>query len=466
MSSSIPTMLPPKAGMFVLQTIDGAGVSSSPDEPPNSIEDVNDSLVADGFNPATSRTGHFGTPEDVGNALTADGFNHCSSGNRVLEGPEPGSATLPPTYDEAVVASALSPVTEKRMGSDEPPAVQSSPQSPSTRSPSSSSEQTMAVANHVNPPRSSSTYSSSSRTIIRTSTGYSRQESRSSTADSRSTSATSTKPSTTSIKSPIEPENPLLPLGVVTKKAMMSSGFPYHPDLYHLRVPPSEWAEFSKDIVSVTKISVAQKTLTVSAAVVTAVATGSGWLGHCTERNLRHSYMSRNVKKSLKGKAINCGLPACIQSWNEKLFNNVGLSATLEVPYEAVDREVQAQKTWKEKLPWKKEQREAKRFRIVLTSKRVADEVEQEQQKLAELDDEEKLKESVEVEGNIPMKRKGFEVELDSRGPVELPANTPVVELEAPVKATELDSSPLSTVYWHESMPGTLYSSPPPVRPT
>ncbi|KAI9789297.1 MAG: hypothetical protein M1835_001743 [Candelina submexicana] len=465
MSSAIPTMLPPKAGMFVLETIDGAGASSNPEEPLSSSEDVGDSLVADGFNSATSRTGHLGTPEDVGNALTADGYIHSNSGKLVQEELEPGSATLPPTYDEAVVASALSPVAEKQTGSDESPAVQSSPPPPSTRSPSSSNEQTMAVDNYVNASRSSSTHSSSSRTIIRSSTDDSRQESRSSTVDSRSTSATSTKPSTASIKSPIEPENPLLPLGVVTKKAMMSSGFPYHPDLYHLRVPPSEWAEFSKDIVSVTKISVSQKTLTVSAAVVTAVATGSGWLGHCTERNLRHSYMSRNVKKSLKGKAVNCGLPACIQSWNEKLFNNVGLSATLEVPYEAVDREVQAQKTWKEKLPWKKEQREAKRFRIVLTSKRVADEVEEEQQKLAELDDEEKIEESVEVEGNIPMKGKGSEVELDNKGPVELPANSPVVELEAPVKATELDSSPLSTVYWHESMPRTLYSSPPPVRP-
>ncbi|KAI9719026.1 MAG: hypothetical protein M1812_003655 [Candelaria pacifica] len=465
MSSAIPAILPPKAAMLVLQTADHVRTSPNHNEPLTSNGQVDGSLVADRFNSSTSQTGHFETPEDVGNALTADGFNHHSARNQPLED-EPESATLPPTYDEAVVALTLSSVAEKRTGSDDRLDAQPSPQPPSTHTPSSSNEQTMSVASYLNAPRSRSTCSSTSRTTRRRSTEDS-QGSRSSTVDSTSTKATSTKPSTTSIHSPTESEKPLLPLGVVTRKAMMSSGFPYHPDLYHLRVPPSEWAEFSKEIVSITKISVSQKTLTVSAAVVTAVFTGSGLLGHCTERNLRHGYMSRNVKKALKGKGVDCGLPTCLQNWNEKLFNKVGLSATLEVPNEAVDREVQAQKTWKEKLPWKKEQREAKRFRIILTTKRDADQIEQEQQELlAELECEEKTRGSVEVEGNIPMKAKGFEVELDSKVPVELPVDPLPVELEAPLKATELDSSPISNVYWHESMPGTLYSSPPPVRST
>ncbi len=466
MSASIPAMLSPKASTFVLQTVDNAAISSNPNEFPTSDEEVDGSLVADGFTPTTSRPGHFETPEDVGNALTADGFNHHNSSNQSPQDQAPKSATLPPTYDEAFVTSRLSPMPEKRTCSNQLTALQPSPRTTGTHSLSTSNGQAMTVAGYVNLPRSNSTCSDSSRTATRRSTDGPRQESPGSTVDSTFASTTSTKPSTTSANTTIEPENPMLPLGVVTRKAMMSSGFPYHPDLYHLRVPPSEWAAFSKEIVATTKISVSQKTLTVSAAVITACITGSGWVGHCTERNLRHGYMSRNVKKSLKGGAGDCGLPACIQSWNEKLFNKLGLSATLEVPNEAVDREVQVQKTWKEKMPWKKEQREAKRFRIILTSQRDADEVEKEQQKLAELDSDEKTRESVELEGKIPMKGNGFKIELDSKAAVELPADAPVVELEAPPRATELDGAPISTVYWHESMPGTLFSSPPPIRPT
>lgn len=74
---------------------------------------------------------------------------------------------------------------------------------------------------------------------------------------------------------------------VKTKGAQLSSGFPYHPALFDLRVHPDKWAAFTEQVVHATKISTKDSGKAWAAATATAMS-GAVLTSIYLKKYLRH----------------------------------------------------------------------------------------------------------------------------------------------------------------------------------
>ncbi|KAI9727585.1 MAG: hypothetical protein M1834_008024 [Cirrosporium novae-zelandiae] len=187
-----------------------------------------------------------------------------------------------------------------------------------------------------------------------------------------------------------------LPFSVLSQSSRLASGFPYNSSLFHLRIPPDVWSEFSEDIVNATTLSLMQHVMAASVGVTM----GLGGLivsGTYVAREIARRKSIANVKKALQEDESSSednrkGLPATLRRWNQEFFKDIGLEVSLEIPLDAAEREAKgkevgyeerknnikdevkdiakSRKRFSDRVPiFGKNYRDERRFRIVITSK-------------------------------------------------------------------------------------------------
>ncbi|KAI9813620.1 MAG: hypothetical protein M1827_003691 [Pycnora praestabilis] len=291
----------------------------------------------------------------------ADGFSPVTRSLSMFETNDDALQEMPPTYNEATdfhqttvqdQKAELRRIYEEESNAPQPPPIRTGSTTSTT-----DSQHRAEMARAVNS-GSSSPGPCPFRTFQKT----------------HRKSSTPKSPDTMSTISSTAAKGSILPLSIMTKDRMISSGFPYNPELFHLHVPPDAWDLFTGEIVKATETSVKQNALAITAGASIAIF-GAIRVGIYVGNSVRHKHTIKNVRKGMTNED---GLAGCLQRWNEGFFANVGLTVRLEVPPEAIKREqekhgIKVEKDdsdvkWKDKMPWKKEVKEAKRFRIVVTS--------------------------------------------------------------------------------------------------
>ncbi|KAK4507405.1 hypothetical protein PRZ48_001140 [Zasmidium cellare] len=114
----------------------------------------------------------------------------------------------------------------------------------------------------------------------------------------------------------------------------LKTGFPYAPELFDLRVPPSLWETFTAQIISTTKLSTKDHATIISAATATAL-TGALLTSVYVGRSLNHSLREKIVKSGLENMSDG-GLGDVLKTWNEREFAKLGLFVHLELSAKAM----------------------------------------------------------------------------------------------------------------------------------
>ena len=151
--------------------------------------------------------------------------------------------------------------------------------------------------------------------------------------DRRISLSTSHTPTQTA-PAPQAPGPSLLPLLTIpTKRYPLSSGFPYHPAVFGLGIPPDTWARFSDEIVQATKLSLTQQSLAWTSGIsvglvsVAAVPPFGAAAGVFAGKAVYDKTVLNNVKNGLEqGK-----LGEVLKRWNEDCWREKGVRAKLVV---------------------------------------------------------------------------------------------------------------------------------------
>ena len=251
--------------------------------------------------------------------------------------------------EQATVGQHVEPVS---------PILEDSPDSPSTKSIASPSKSDLAS------PFKSDLASPSSAGVPRTptSTSTSKSEMQITTVSSPITHSAFSSPTVNSAK-PSDVDVPAeLPLTVRARSTNLSSGFDYHPALFHLHIPPDKWAAFTDAVVQAAKLTVLDHTRAIAAGVGVGLSGiwGVGYRAGIKSREQQqakrirrslHGHKSHNHHKSEQEKAED-GLANVLDEWNTEFFRGLGLQAMLEVS-EVSDKEMRTGKTdWSYVKPW------------------------------------------------------------------------------------------------------------------
>ncbi|GIZ38040.1 hypothetical protein CKM354_000146700 [Cercospora kikuchii] len=142
-------------------------------------------------------------------------------------------------------------------------------------------------------------------------------------------------------------------LRVHTKGALLTSGFPYHPGLFDLKIHRIMWEKFTSQIVDSMKLSPAERAKVWAVSTAAAVATPDNYL---VARNKSQHILEDKMKEGLISTAP-ASLASIIREWNEGYFAERGLLARLEltdaqppaqrgglIPQEVYLRRVQAER--------------------------------------------------------------------------------------------------------------------------
>ena len=161
---------------------------------------------------------------------------------------------------------------------------------------------------------------------------------------------------------------------IPTKNMSLSSGFPFHPRLYDLKITHDQWHLFSSDIVNTSKISPTEDHLAWTTGVATGTITSpfllilSPWAGYISARAVHRKTVQKTVKEKLQQEG---DLRSILRRWNEETFMPMGFQAWLELPLDPgeLHKEYYVDEMFKNKGP--KDQRKAakeaaKRFRIII----------------------------------------------------------------------------------------------------
>jgi len=148
--------------------------------------------------------------------------------------------------------------------------------------------------------------------------------------------------STTSFSSPTgavvtrknEPLSAKYPVRVKTLSKSLSSGFPYHPVLFDLQIPPTKWNDFSEAIIEVTKLPLGDR-VTVAATITGFAITGMLGAGLLVGKRIQDNCQLKRVKSIREEEAA---LGQVLRLWNDNYFRGFGIEAQLEVS-EAVLRQ-------------------------------------------------------------------------------------------------------------------------------
>jgi len=161
---------------------------------------------------------------------------------------------------------------------------------------------------------------------------------------------------------------------IPTKNESLSSGFPFHPRLYDLKITHDQWHLFSSDIVAASKLSAVQDYLAWTAGITVGTLTTplllvfSPWIGYISGRAVHRKTIQKNVKEKLLQEG---DLRSILRRWNEETFMQKGFQAWLELPQDPreLHKEYQLDETLENKGPKnqkKAAKKAAKRFRIII----------------------------------------------------------------------------------------------------
>ena len=128
-----------------------------------------------------------------------------------------------------------------------------------------------------------------------------------------------------------------LPIIIPTETAQLSSGFPYCQDLHSANISPADWNLFTCQILSVTHLSIGEKSLYWGTAVGVGIVAGSMFfiLGAVPAY-----FAGRAVKRrAQKKKVLNESVTDILERWNAELFTAKGLAVRMAVPQEAIGTE-------------------------------------------------------------------------------------------------------------------------------
>lgn len=125
-------------------------------------------------------------------------------------------------------------------------------------------------------------------------------------------------------------------LRIRTKGTDLKSGFPYHPDLFELRVRPELWERFTAQVVEATRFSKGDYAQMVGAATATAL-TGALLTSVYVGRSMNHSLQEKKVKAGLTN-MDDGGLGDLLKQWNENEFKKLGIFVHMELSASAMKR--------------------------------------------------------------------------------------------------------------------------------
>lgn len=182
------------------------------------------------------------------------------------------------------------------------------------------------------------------------------------TPQSSSSTTTTAQPSTSTKKS-------TLPLHLPTKKYPLSSGFPYHPALFSLHIPPTTWTSFSDSIVAATRLSLTQQSLawtsglSVGLVSVAAVPPFGAAAGVFAGKAVYDKNVLSNVRQGLEdGK-----LGEVLERWNREVWRGKGMSVRLVVRGgEKGEEEAKGEAKGKKGKEKEKKRRDVGRFALLL----------------------------------------------------------------------------------------------------
>jgi hypothetical protein len=144
---------------------------------------------------------------------------------------------------------------------------------------------------------------------------------------------------------------------VPTNSDSISSGFPFHPQLYNLQVKHDEWHEFTTEIVENAKLSANEDAAAWSAGV-SAGAVSSAFLlvfgppiGYYTGKAIHKKTVVKKVKERM---LENGDIRAVLNKWNQRNFKWRGFQVWLECPMDVGETNPGTSK------------KEAKKFKLVV----------------------------------------------------------------------------------------------------
>lgn len=134
----------------------------------------------------------------------------------------------------------------------------------------------------------------------------------------------------------------IAPFEVPTRQFPLSSGFPYHRQLFHFRVSPDEWSRFTDDVIRVCSLSTLARWAVWGTGVAVGV-TSSAFLtvlaippGYYAGKAVYNKAMTRKVRQGLKEEGE---LEAIMKFWNETVFMEKGCRVRLELPLSKKDKD-------------------------------------------------------------------------------------------------------------------------------
>lgn len=134
----------------------------------------------------------------------------------------------------------------------------------------------------------------------------------------------------------------IAPFEIPTKQFQLSSGFPYHRQLFHFRVSPDEWSRFTDDVTRVCTLSTLARWAVWGTGVTVGVTSSAALTvfgippGYYAGKAVYTKAVKRKVRQGLKEEGE---LEAIMKFWNETVFMKKGCKVRLELPSYKKDKE-------------------------------------------------------------------------------------------------------------------------------
>ena len=135
------------------------------------------------------------------------------------------------------------------------------------------------------------------------------------------------RPSSTSATTPSDHYVLKRAVRIKTKLLPLSSGFEYTRHLFDLRISPTKWDEFSREIASATELTFGDMARVVATAAGISL-TGLVAAGICAGNRVRETRQLERVKTVRQEDGL---LAKVLRAWNETYFKDFGLEAWLEI---------------------------------------------------------------------------------------------------------------------------------------
>lgn len=159
---------------------------------------------------------------------------------------------------------------------------------------------------------------------------------------------------------------------IPTKNDSLSSGFPFHPRLYDLKVTHDQWSLFSSDLVNAAKLTLSEDFLSWASGITAGTITSPFLFvlgpvaGYYTGRLVHRKTVVKTVKERLGQEG---DIRSVLRRWNKDTFEEKGFQAWLELPLDPKQLnkdEVMVDAPGDAKAKKKAAKKAARRFRIII----------------------------------------------------------------------------------------------------